>query len=443
MMTDFTIIKRSLRLRLFSTLITALTVAVAVCLMLVLLSLRDASRSAFNRGSGNIQLLLSADSSPMVSVLNAIFYANPPARAVKWPACQELLAKYPVDFAIPIQQGDSYRSFPILATTTQFFSAFQPNGDEKWKLADGEFFKAEFQIVAGASVAKVLGLKTGDSFFITHGISGINDTNEEERASGGDFPTMKAALAQMHRYSKYKIVGVLQPTGTSHDRALFTDLNSAWIVHAHEKRKLKDPTVTQTTAADLAASDQLITGVYVRFKTAPGSSESPALYTAYDDLKRHHPELTVALPGNEIDKLFTIVSNIDEVFVAMAAVVMLSSGIAILLALYNSMEQRRRQVAVLRVLGCSQVRIFGLVITEAALIGVFGALGGLVLSVMVNQIAARILDAKLGLALQPALLGTPTVLILFAAVVLASFAGIIPAVLAYRTTITRSLRPLG
>src|SRR5262245_43833020 len=135
-MTDFTIILRSLHARLFSTLTTVVSVAVAVALMLVLLSMKDSGQQAFERGSGNMHLLVSADSSPLTSVLNGVFYANPPSRWIAWSRFQEIAsdpritgdpanASLAPGFAIPNQQGDSYRgSFPTLATTPDFFSKF-------------------------------------------------------------------------------------------------------------------------------------------------------------------------------------------------------------------------------------------------------------------------------------------------------------------------------
>src|SRR5690606_22715403 len=95
-------------------------------------------------------------------------------------------------------------------------------------------------------------------------------------------------------------------------------------------------------------------------------------------------------------KLLSIVSNIDQIFLAIAAVVLLSSGIAIMLALYNSMEQRRRQIAVLRVLGAGRWRVFGLVLTESAIIGLLGALAGIALSLAGVQVVAGIMRQRLG-----------------------------------------------
>jgi putative ABC transport system permease protein len=410
MITDFTLIGRSLRVRLFSTVMAALIVALAVCLLLVRVTLHHAGRAASNRGSGNMQLLVSADVTPRAAVLNGVFHANPPSRVLKWPACQELLKKYPVEFAIPIQQLDGYQGFPIVATQPQFFSLFNPADTEQWTLADGALFKSEFDVVAGASAAKTLQLKVGDVFQLPR-----------------------------HGNAKYKISGILLPTGTSHDRALFTDLNGAWLAREMEKRKLTDPGATQTTAASLSDSNKLVTAVYVRFKNGPGS-DAPALLSAYDDLKHNHPELTVALPANEIDKLVALTSTLDTVFMAMSGLLILFGAIAILLALFNSIEKRRQKAAVLRVMGCSQARIFGLVVTEAAVIGLFGALGGVALSLAVNPLAAAVLDAKFGLSIQPEPQTLPTLMILLAAVILSGATGILPGLLASRSIFPATLR---
>lgn len=186
----------------------------------------------------------------------------------------------------------------------------------------------------------------------------------------------------------------------------------------------------------------MITGIYMRALTRPGQEASAVLPQLFTML-RADPTITAASPTDQIRQLFKIVSNIDQIFVAMAAVVMVSSGIAIMLALYNSMEHRRRQIAVLRVLGCSRPRIFGLVVTESALLGVIGAAVGLVLCIVGGTVVAAAMKQRLGLVIEPTLPLEPTLAVLAATVVLASLAGIVPAIMAYRTGVARNLKPIG
>ncbi len=432
-MTDLTIIRRSMTSRLFSTVTTILTVAVAVALMLTLLSMRDAGERAFERGAGNMHLLISRDASPLVSVLNGVFYAGAPARPIRWDEYQRLTspdssAALPLDWAVPVQMGDSYRSLPVLATNGDFFTHFKPDPELGWSLAHGRYFSKELEVVVGADAARRTGLTLGDTISLTHGVG-------RSSAAGAPAP-------HEHGEFRFTIVGILNPTGASHDRALFINLDSAWILHAHDRRLADNPRASTTTLADLTDADRLITGVYLRAPTREGQSASAALPMIFSRL-RADPTLTVASPSDQIKNLFTIVGSIDQIFLAMAAVVMASSGIAIMLALYNSMEQRRRQIAVLRVLGCSRARIFGLVLTESAMLGLLGALAGLALALIAGRIVSAVMRQRLGLVVEPILPLDAAALVGTGALLLAALAGLTPAVMAYRTPVAKNLRPIG
>ncbi len=155
-LTDFTLIRRSMSSRMFSTVTTIATVAVAVGLMLVLLSMRDAGREAFRRGSGNMHLLVSRDQSPMVSILNGVFYAAAPRSPILFDEYQRIADANPFDFAIPIQLGDSYRAeWPAVATTPEFFTGFSPAEDTPWRFAAGRAFEKEFEVVLGRRIGKL------------------------------------------------------------------------------------------------------------------------------------------------------------------------------------------------------------------------------------------------------------------------------------------------
>ncbi|MCH2146012.1 MAG: FtsX-like permease family protein [Phycisphaerales bacterium] len=158
---------------------------------------------------------------------------------------------------------------------------------------------------------------------------------------------------------------------------------------------------------------------------------------------RRDTSITVASPANQIERLFAIVGNVDRLFVAMAIAVLLSSGIGILLALWNSMEQRRRQIAILRVLGSSRARIFSLVITESMLIGVGGAATGILACLVGSGIAATQLKDRLGIVIDPTLEPATILAVVAGTLVLAGLAGLAPAIRAYRTPVARNLRPLG
>lgn len=429
---DLAIVSRSMRARTFSTAVTAVTVAVAVALMLVLLSMRDAGKRAFERGSGNMHLLVSNDVSPLVSVLNSIFYANAPARPLTWTQYLRIARDPRIAYAIPTQQGDSFRGFPVMATTPDFFTKFSPdpafdpaseNPPSAWAFAHGEPFAQPFEVVLGYRVWNGSGLAVGDTINLSHGVAGGSQTH-------------------VHTEYDYRIVGLLAPTGTAHDRAVFTDVANSWIMHAGDARKRADPGFAgQITPDDLSPDEKLITGVYLRVVTRRDRTTSAAVPAVASELRRN-PQLVVASPKDEIDRLFDIIGHVDIILVAMAGVVMASSGVGIMLALYNSMEQRRRQIAVLRVLGCSAPGILRLVLMEAVAIGLLGSVLGLLLGFVAMRVVVGVMKSILGLVIEPALSPGAIAGVTVGAVLLAAVAGVVPAVMGYRTSVAQNLRPI-
>lgn len=424
---DLTIVRRSLLGRPFSSGLTVASVAVAVALMLTLLSLRDSGRRAFERGTGNAHMLVSAEPSALNAVLNTVYYANAPSNALPMSLVEELAARHPLEWVVPTQLGDSWRGSPVMATTGEFFTRFEPALGEPWAFADGRAFAAPFELVAGSDVARVFGVRVGDRLHLTHGSSARDGS-----ARGG----------HVHDEFTFSVVGVLAPTHTAHDRALFTSLESSWVLHAHDRRLAElGPDAPLTTTADITDGDRMVTGVYARVLTRPGRQASAQVQPVFNAL-RADPRVTVAQPADQVRRLLEIVSSVDVIFLGMAAAVLASSGVSILLVLWLSMDLRRRQIAVLRVLGASAGRVFGMVVTEAAIIGMAGAVSGIALAVLGGRIVSGILADWLGVVVEPSL-GWRTLAVVGAATIaLAAAAGLAPAVSAYRTSVVRNLKPL-
>lgn len=453
-MNDFTIILRSMTARRFSTVTTALSVSVAVGLLLTLLTIADSGREAFRRGSGNMHLLVSGDTSPLVAVLNGVFYAGAPARKIPHAKFREIAAFGPSDappgvspgFAVPVQSGDSYKGLPVVATTPEFFTRFTPVAGQPWALEQGEFFDGDLEVVLGSRSAAESGLHLGDRIVMTHGAS---DSRGQH-------------AGHSHDEFKFKVVGILKPTGSAHDRGLFISLQSSWLMHAfdrleasggvkhehhdeadqHDDHDGHDHAEAPIHPEDLLESDKNVTGIYLRLPTREGSDSSASMPAVASRL-RTDPTITVADPGGEINKLFAIVGALDKILLGMALVVLVGSGISITIALYNSMEQRRRQIAILRVLGCSQGRVFGLVLTEAAILGLLGAVSGLVLSVVGGLVVSTVMLRSYGVQIAPRIPTDLALAVVLGAVLLAALAGLIPALLAYRTPVANNLRPMG
>ncbi|MEM0984403.1 MAG: ABC transporter permease [Planctomycetota bacterium] len=414
---DTTIVVRSLFSRLFSTVVTAITVAVGVALVLVLLSMQSANADAFKRGTGNMHYLITRDAGELASVLNGIYFADVPNASIPFAEYEELRAAYPFAWAIPTVMGDSYRGLPVMGTTSDLFTQFVPAPNTAFEFASGEVFSDTFEIVVGAKT----GLVMGDSISFTHGAPNSGST-------------------EVHDEYAFRVVGVLETTATPFDRAIFCSLEAAWLVHAQDRRAVEGLSGI-ATPDDITDTDRQITGVYARLFTRGGGNAAPAALQAIFEQIRRGGRYTIALPADQIDNLLSIVGNINAVLVALAIAVLISSGITLMLALYNTMEQRRRQIAVLRVLGASRLRIFNLVLTESAALGLIGAAAGFVLSLILAQVVAAALFSATGVVVSPDIAPKSALLVISGAVLLAMVGGIIPAATAYRTSVVQNLKP--
>ncbi|MGA1708707.1 MAG: ABC transporter permease [Phycisphaerales bacterium] len=420
-MSDLAIVLRSLQTRLFQTLVTAATVAIGVGLLLTLLSMRESGRDVFKRGSGNVDLLVTAEPGALVSVLNGLFYAGAPANPIPWSRFVELRDGYPWQWAIPMQQGDNYRGYPVLATTSDFLTRYEPEPGVPWRMAEGRVFESPFEVVVGAEVARATRLGLGDRLTVTHGSGGSREDH-----------------GHSHDEYDYTVVGILEPSGSAHDRALFSDLDSSWVLHAFDRHEREGRHV-HVGVDDLEEVDRAITGILLKVPSRGGTSA--ALPQQFVRLQREG--FTVAQPAQEIGRLLAIVGNIDGLLVAMAIAVLLASGVGIMLALYSSMDLRRRQVAILRVLGASAGRVFSIVLTESALIGLGGALLGVGLAAAGSAIVASTLVERLGLVVPWSLDARLALIVVLGTTLLASLAGLLPAMLAYRTHVADHLKPIG
>lgn len=450
-MSDLRLVLRSLLARPTSTVVTIMLIAVAVALLLTMRGLRDAGRQSFTRGVGNAHLIVSAESSPLVTVLNGLFYANPPRAPITEAKAREIVEGFPWAMAIPTQLGDSFLGHPVVATTPEFLEQFEPAPGVPWRLAKGRVIEGPLDVVLGSRVARDTGLDIGDRLHLTHGSGGSRESAASlfdgeveqirpETSSQDDLHIHCDHEGHVHDEVVFEVVGVLEPSGTHHDRIVVASLEGGWLVHAIDRRAAAGRP-EPTSVDDLEPEDRLVTGLLLRTPVRPGRGSAAIVQQAFESLRRD-PTVTVASPSTQVDRLFGIVSSLDAVFLALGVGILVSGAISVMLALWNSMELRRRQIAVLRVLGCTRGRVLGQVLTESAIIGAAGAALGAILAIVGNVFAAELLASRTGVVIEPELDGRTVVIIFAGTVVLAAIAGLAPAVRAYRTPVADHLRPL-
>jgi putative ABC transport system permease protein len=390
-----------LKARALNTALNLVLLALGVGTIALLLLASHQIEERMGRDARGIDLVAGAKGSPMQLILSAVFHIDAPAGNIPLAEAKKLAQHRSVKRAIPLALGDSFRGFRIVGTTHDYVTHY---GGE---LASGRLWEAPMEAVLGAEVARATGLGVGGTFVGSHGVA---EGGEEH----GEYP--------------YAVVGVLKPTGSVLDRLVLTNVESVWFVHVHPE-KHDDP---KAVLAQLREDEQEITALLIQYATPIAAATLPRMINSTSVLQ-------AASPAYESARLFRMLGVGLDVLRAFALVLVAAAGLSIFIALYNAMEERRYDLAVMRMLGASPGKLVRLVLLEALVLALAGALIGLVL----GHLLAEVVGAMLAAAQQPAVTGAawlPGELWLVAlAAGVGLLAGLVPAWRAYRTDIATTL----
>lgn len=404
-MNVFKLARANMRQRWLATILTMMLVAIGVALVHAILTIKSEVQAGFNRGvAGKIHVIVGPKGSPMQLVLNSLFHVSKPVGNLNYSYYEKEIKNHgKVKLAIPIAVGDNYMGFHIVGTVPELLTELELANAERFAFAKGRAFNKQWEAVLGSEVARVTGLKVGDHFHAEHGMT---ESHFEEN---------------IHKEGHYDVVGVLEPTGTPHDRALYCDLDSVYDLHENLKNtsEAKKPI---SAILVVCHSDNWI---------------GPFAYEI-----NNGKDAMAALPSSEIRDLMKIVGNVDQVLVAISWLVLFAAGVSILVSIYNSMNDRRREIAIVRALGAPAAVVFQIIVIEAATICLIGGLAGLLVSHGSIYFGRGIVQAATGVPIGAGTLGLQDLGLLGGAVAIGICSSLIPAVSAYKTDIATNIRPI-
>lgn len=423
---------RSLASRRLSTALTALGVALGVGLVVFVVTVRDASRGAFDDAARGYDVVLGGvQTSSLTTVMNTVFHVDQPVDTVDVEILGEVKADKRVRYAVPYAVGDVYRGYRVVGTSSQFFDAITDATGRPLRerltsgsrpFADG----SEFEAVVGGIAAARTGLALGSTFTVTHGLE-----------DGGH-----------HHDEEWKVVGVLEPTGTPNDRAIFITLESFFHVKGHEEPTTPVPGMAEEghggeggDHADEGHGEDhgpvwAVSAIVVRLA-------SPALRFQFASDWNRRKDVRAALPSKEVQRLFEVVQNVDGLLRAVAALVLVVAGLSILVGLYNTIAGRRREIAILRALGARPRHVVSVVVLESVLTCLVGGLAGLALGHAAVAASAPLLLEKVGIRITAAPMGWELyALVAGGLLALGLLAGTLPAWRAFRTPVAENLHPV-
>ncbi|MEY4583572.1 MAG: hypothetical protein RJB10_69 [Pseudomonadota bacterium] len=358
---------------------------------------------AFERDLKGIDVVVGTKGSPMQLILAGVFHIDTPAGNIPLAEVQSLQKDARVEKLIPLSLGDSFRGFRIVGTTADYVTHYEA------KLSKGVMWKLPLQAVIGAEVAANTGLATGNSFIGSHGLG---------------------AEGHPHGSTPYQVTGVLAPCSCVLDRLILTATESVWRVH--EKAIEGD---TPLDAEDLKAieDDREVTMALIRYK-------SPLAAVSFPRFVNTTTNMQAAAPAIEITRLLRMVGVGTDVLRGFGAVLLLTAGLSVFIALWNAVRERRADLAMLRMLGASPQKVAGLLLCEALWLALLASILGLFLGHLLTAAVGYLLQAEKSLPVTGWIWLVEEWAIPAAAALVAVLAALIPAIAAYRVDVQALLK---
>ena len=318
-----------------SLLLLALGVGTIVLLVLVVSQLEE----RMNRDARGIDLVVGAKGSPMQLILSGIYHVDAPTGNIPLAAAQALAKHRLIKRAIPLALGDGWKGFRVVGAGHEYPQHYGA------KPVVGRLWDKPMEVVLGAEVAARTGVGVGARFAGSHGVTGQGEE---------------------HGAAPYDVVGVLGRTGSVLDRLVLTSIESVWQVHEEQHRPGDEE--------DRKAMEEHreVTVLLVQYASPLAAATLPRQINSKS-------ELQAASPAYETARLFRIVGIGVEALRGFAVLLILAAGLSVFIALYGALEERRYELAVMRALGASPARLFGLLVMEGLVLALLGAALGVVL----------------------------------------------------------------
>ncbi len=410
---------RSLLNRRFAIGLTVLTIALSIALLVLVEQLRSEVREGFYRSVSGTDLIVGARTSPVQLLLYSVFGLGEPTNNVSWETFNALADTAEVAWAVPISLGDAHEGYRVVGTQVQFFDHYRYADRQPLAFAQGERFNDLFDVVLGHQVARNLGYSLGDQIVLAHGTANVS--------------------LQQHDNLPFRISGILAPTGTPIDQQLYISLTAHEAIHIGWQNGMPRPGADPTDAQARALAERLtpdsVTAILL------GLTSRAAVFGLQRRVNDYRQEaLSAVLPGIALQQLWRITGLAEQILRVVAGLVVLSGLLGMLTVLLTTLNERRREMAILRANGARPIQIAALLIFEAGLLAAAGILLGLILAVAVQAIAAPWLLSTVGVNLA---VGWPSALLwkILAGIWLAGLVvGAVPALMAYRRTLADGMQ---
>jgi len=394
-----------------NTLLNSLLLALGIAIITVLLLFNNQFQEKISANARGIDLVVGAKGSPLQLILCNIFHIDFPTGNISLLEADKLAQHRLVKSAIPLALGDSYQGFRIVGTQRAYAELYNAQMDV------GAWWKKDLEVTVGATAAKILKLKPGDTFASAHGLVKDGHAHEENR---------------------YRVSGILKSSNTVVDNLILTNIGSVWKVH-DEKSEGQERSSAQITnpsplVPEVAAGDSTkeITSLFIKYRNPLAVIQLPRYINGQTNMQ-------AASPAFETARLFSILGVGVDVLRGFAFVLIFISALSIFIALYNSLKERQYDLAIMRAMGAGRGKLLASILLEGSMLTLMGSVAGLMMGHAVLWAFTQWVEESQKAGIAAGVFYTDEIYILGGSLVLGVICSLIPAIQAYRTDIHKVL----
>lgn len=406
---------KSIRNRKFTSFLCVLSIALSVTLFLGIERIRNGARDGFTNTISKTDLIVGAKGGPLQLLLYTVFHIGGAVNNIKMSTYNDIKAHRQVEWTIPISLGDAYRGFRVVATDENFYEHYRFRGDHKVEVMDGVTPVDTFDVILGSEVAKKYKHKVGDPIVISHGLSEVS--------------------IMSHDNTPFKIVGIMKPTQTPIDTGVYITLQGMEAIHfGWETGASSGETIDAERFKKENIEITQLTSFMVKLKSRI------AVLKMRRDIDQYANEPIMAIiPALSLQEMWETISYVEQVLFLVSLCVLLVGVLSILISLYTSINERRREMAILRSLGASARHIFFLLLYESSFLVLMGCLLGVASMYGLLYFVSPWLESNFSVYLPIEALSKTEWIYLGAIFVVGTLAGLIPAIKAYMNSLQDGL----
>jgi putative ABC transport system permease protein len=408
----FRLALQSLRNRALTAFLTVLAIAFSVMLVIGVERIRIGARQSFADTISGTDLIVGARSGSIQLLLYSVFRIGNATNNITWTTYSDLAAGPEVAWIVPLSLGDSHRGFRVLGTTNAYFTRYKYRQGQSLTFAGGGSLADVFDAVIGSDVASSLGYRVGDPIVVAHGLGSVSFVEHDDKP--------------------FRVAGILAKTGTPVDRTVHVSLEAIEAIHMDWQSGARSPGegVSAEQVRSMNLAPKAITGALVGLKSKLATF---ALQRAINEYRAE--PLSAILPGAALQELWGLVGIAETALSAVSAMVVVTALLGMVTMILTTLNERRREMAILRSVGARPATILGMMTAEAAVLTAGGVALGVILIYAALLALQPYIDRTYGLHLKIAP-PTQTEWLTLASIIIGGLlAGLLPAISAYRMSV--------